>query len=309
MSRNISVTTAITVNPSVYNGGTNTYVTGGTSACTSTANTSTTRRATIRLRTSNQYVTYGFDLSDIPSTATINSVTCDARANLSSSSRQGRLQLYAGSTAKGSQTTVNSTTSTVYNLTTGTWTRSELDNILLRITNATGSTNSSYYIYFYGADLTVNYTVSGVEYEVTASSEYTGGSVSPASQFVFQGEDAVVRIDTDTLDNMVLEDNGIDVTDSLQYVTPQGGTLSFTGIPSSFDDTNSVYDTSEGDNGVYNNNYISNGLTNHTSTTRAAIYATKGSNADTYIYYNFDCSSIPSNATITSVSCQVKAGN
>ena len=309
MSRIINYTTAVTVNPSSYSGGTNNYVTGGTSGCSSVSNTSTSRRATIRLRTNGQYVSYLFNLSEIPSNASINSVSCSARAQLSSSSRRGTIQLYNGTAAKGTATTVNSTASTEYSISAGSWTRSELNNINLRITNATGSTNNSYYVYFYGADLTVNYTVNGVEYEVTATSEYNGASVSPSSQFILQGEDAIVRIDTDTLDNMVLEDNGVDATDSLQYVAPQAGTLTFTAIPSSFDYTNSVYDTSEGTNGVYDTNYIDNGLTNHTSTTRAAIYATKGSNADTYIYYNFDCSEIPRDATITSVSCQVKAGN
>lgn len=79
-------------------------------------------------------------------------------------------------------------------------------------------------------------------------------------------------------------------------------------IPSSFDSVNSVYDTTNGNSGIYSTNYIENGLTNATSTTRAAFYAALGSRAVTYIYYNFDCSAIPSAATINSVSCSFKGG-
>ena len=295
MSRVINIQTAITVNPSVYSGGTNTYVTGGTSGCSSTSNTSTSRRATIRLRTNSQFVSYTFDLSDIPSTATIDSVACSARAQLSSNSRQGRLQLYAGTTAKGSQTTINSTTSTVYNLSTGTWNRNELNNLSLRITNATGSTNSNYYIYFYGADLTVNYSLNGVEYEVTASSEYDGASATPLSQFIFQGDDAVVVIETDTLDNIVVEDNGTDVTEQLQYIIPSTTNM-FTGIPVSYDATESTYDS------IYTGSTDS-GLSDHNSNDRICCYVEQTAYAEAKLTYNFDCSSIPQAATITSVSC------
>ena len=295
MSRVTNIQTAITVNPSVYSGGTNTYVTGGTSGCSSTSNTSTSRRATIRLRTSGQFVSYTFDLSDIPSTATIDSVACSARAQLSSNSRQGRLQLYTGTTAKGSQTTINSTASTVYNLTTGTWTRNELNNLSLRITNATGSTNSSYYIYFYGADLTVNYSLNGVEYEVTASSEYDGASATPLSQFIPQGDDAVVVIETDTLDNIVVEDNGTDVTEQLQYIIPSTTNV-FTGVPVSYDATESTYDS------IYTGS-TNSGLSDHNSNDRICCYVEQTAYAEAKLTYNFDCSSIPQAATITSVSC------
>ena len=317
MSRIINYTTAVTFNPTGTTGSSN--ISTSTSYPLSngyhgTSNTSSYARLQLSANNTSTtcYIYYTFNVNGIPSDATINSVSCTARIyrNNRVTQNTSAIRLYNGTTAKGSATTGFTTTaSNIQIASTGSWTVSELSNIRLRISGARSSTNNSSYIYFYGADLTVNYTVNGVEYEVTATSEYDGASVSPSSQFILQGEDATVRIDTDTLDNMVLEDNNIDVTDSLQYVSPQAGTLTFTAIPSSFDYTNSVYDTSEGTNGVYDTNYIDNGLTNHTSTTRAAIYATKGSNADTYIYYNFDCSEIPRDATITSVSCQVKAGN
>ena len=77
-------------------------------------------------------VEYSFDLSDVPAGATISSVSCQVKAHEENASRSSfTLQLYSGSTAKGSATTVNGTSNTIYTLTTGDWTREEIDNLLL----------------------------------------------------------------------------------------------------------------------------------------------------------------------------------
>ena len=96
-----------------------------------------------------------FDTSIIPAEATIDSVACMAKGSCNSSTK-GSMQLYSGTVAKGSATSTK-TSAAVYNLSCGTWTRAELDNIrlLTKITNA--NSNSSIF-YFYGADLTVTYT-------------------------------------------------------------------------------------------------------------------------------------------------------
>ena len=49
-----------------------------------------------------------------------------------------------------------------------------------------------------------------------------------------------------------------------------------------------------------------NGLGDGTGT-YAGFHLTRGTNAVTHVYYNFDCSSIPDNATITSVTCSERA--
>lgn len=79
-------------------------------------------------------------------------------------------------------------------------------------------------------------------------------------------------------------------------------TKTLTAYPSSFDDTNSDY------KGIYSTYVIKNAYTDASSTTRAAFYTNTGSGATTDVYYNFDCSEIPSGATINSISCQVKCG-
>lgn len=98
-------------------------------------------------------IEYGFDLSSIPATATITSVACQVKAHEENASRSTfTLQLYAGNTAKGSETTVSGTSNTIYTLTTGTWTRAELDTLVLH-------TEYGYYGGLVaGATLTVEYT-------------------------------------------------------------------------------------------------------------------------------------------------------
>lgn len=51
---------------------------------------------------------------------------------------------------------------------------------------------------------------------------------------------------------------------------------------------------------------IENGYNSADNSTLAKIYATKGALAETYFYYTFDLSAIPSDAVITSVTCSAK---
>ena len=73
--------------------------------------------------------------------------------------------------------------------------------------------------------------------------------------------------------------------------------------PSSLDSANSHFPGT-----YYSTNVLENAFTPASSTTRAAFYTTTGSNAETTVYLNFDCSEIPTGATINSISCQVKCG-
>lgn len=72
----------------------------------------------------------------------------------------------------------------------------------------------------------------------------------------------------------------------------------FTGYPTSYDTT---------DHQWYSASSMSNGYTASSSTTYATIGDTRGANAETWAYFNFDTSSIPNGATISSISCTSKA--
>ena len=307
MSRPVTINSALTVNLSSYSGATNITVGTGSyvpaNGVNSSANTSTHARFSGTTQNASGYVYYTFDVSSIPSDATITSIACTARAARRYNSGTTQLQLINGTTLKGSPTTVTASgnnTSSAYTLTTGNWTRSELDNIALRIYSVkTSSANGSHIIRFYGATLTVNYTISRTEYEITASSEVQGSTASPASQYVLSGGSGAVRIDTSDLNEIMVEDNGDDVTDELAYIVPQA-VNTFSGVPSSYDSQNSTFIS------AYTGS-SSDGLTDENSSSRYCVYANTGNNAISKLTYNFDCSSIPANATITSVSCVAAA--
>lgn len=112
-------------------------------------------------------VEYSFDLSGIPSNATITNVSCVVKAHEENASRSTfTLQLYSGNTAKGSETTVSGTSNTDYTLVCGSWTRAEIDNLVLH-------TEYGYYGGLVaGATLTIEYSrQSGYEVSLTGSSD------------------------------------------------------------------------------------------------------------------------------------------
>lgn len=112
---------------------------------------------------------------NLPSGATIQSVSCSVALqfsrNNSSSGFTSSIQMYSGTTAKGSSTTwVSSATDvsrTVYNLTVGNWTVSELANARFYLTATNNASSTHRFIYIYGVSLTVTYSVSGKIYTYT----------------------------------------------------------------------------------------------------------------------------------------------
>lgn len=117
-------------------------------------------------------VEYSFDLSGVPSSATVESVECRVKSHEENASRSTMtLQLYSGSTAKGSQTTVSGTSNTIYTLTTGSWTRAELDDLVLH-------TEYGYYGGLVaGATLTITYSLSSPSFDVSLSGGANGWSI------------------------------------------------------------------------------------------------------------------------------------
>lgn len=125
------------------------------------------------------YMTYGFDLSDIPDGATIVSVACTAKAyigNTNSSRITSRqIQMFSGSTAKGTASNI-STSTTAITMSVGTWTLAELRNARIRVYAKRGSssTTTSYEMRIYGATLTVVYEYEDKRYLIkTGASKWT----------------------------------------------------------------------------------------------------------------------------------------
>lgn len=156
-----------------------------TNAYDASSNTSNYARYSISTSTTG-YVYLTFDTSSIPSSATIQSVTANARLRISSTSRVTNrvCQLYTGTTAKGSSVSFSSTSSggTVVSPTAGTWTRAELNDLRMRIGGTGSSSSQSKYIYIYGVDITITYTVADVA--VTGVSLSNTASVEVSSTII-----------------------------------------------------------------------------------------------------------------------------
>lgn len=114
------------------------------------------------------YAIYSFDVSSIPSDATIVSVSCKVNGHLEYSSIQSnrfcRVQLYANTTAKGTVQNFPSTSNTTMTLDdVGTWTRSEVSNIKLRM-------EVGYYGGLVcGISLTIEYEINQIRYYYTTT--------------------------------------------------------------------------------------------------------------------------------------------
>lgn len=235
---------------------------------------------------STAYVAYSFEF-DIPSSATIDSVECQVKGHAENTSRStANLQLYAGSTAKGSVSKFTSTSAQTVTLTTGSWTRSEIDNMTLRFT-----------IGYYGglvngATVTVTYTYESVTYKVT-SSVSGNGTISPSGETsVEKGEEYTLTITpTNKTDTVTATQDGVDITSQL-VAHGMGGTLS--AVPASV--TTDGIESGES----YAEYAIGHSAESPSSSgTSSNMYASSGSTG--YAAYSFDFSSIPSGATIEDI--------
>lgn len=317
MARQIVINDSLTVNPSNYTGLTN-LTTSSSQYPISNGYADTTSTSYARFTTtynSAGYCYYTFSIDDIPNGATITSVTASVKVRINNTGRVSNTncQLYTGTTAKGSGATFASTsTSNIISLNnTGSWTVSELDDLRLRIGGQGSSSSNSGYIYFYGANITINYSLNTMAYTIAASSSLSNLIPSPTTQEVYAGESAEIRIDGDTLEDAIVTDNDIDVTSSLEKraggysdsiaQTASSFTTGFSGGSSMNFYTSS---SSTGNNFNYAVGHTAESPGSTSSGSGSWTYVKEGgssTNNTGYADFVFDFSSIPVNATITSV--------
>lgn len=246
-----------------------------------------------------------FDCSSIPSGATIDSVSCSVKCGTQGTNYYSTrtVQMATGTTVKGSATTMSGSNSSpqTHTLSVGTWTAAELHNAKLKfhIIRGTSNTTTDATFSIFGATLTVHYTVQGYMYEITSTSNISGITTSPATQEVFQGGEATVRIDGASLNNVIVTDNGANVTGSLvQHTVPSGGITentvlgSYTLVSGGFNGSGATYFSGLHGKGVDNTKTTSN-------------YYSSGSNTIAVFTYDLVFNNIPSNATITSLYVEV----
>lgn len=167
---------------------------------------------------STAHIDYSFEFEGIPEDAEIVEVECTVKGHLENTSRStANLQLYAGSTAKGSVSKFTSTSAQTVTLTTGTWTRSEIDDLKLRFT-----------IGYYGglvngATVTVTYSYDDVTYVITVSNSTTANVTANPTE-VSPGHSSTVK--ADSISGLTITDNGTDITS--QFVERTDDPASYT---------------------------------------------------------------------------------
>lgn len=158
-------------------------------------------------------IDYSFEF-DIPEEAEIISVACQVKGHAENTSRStANLQLYAGSTAKGSVSKFTSTSAQTVTLTTGTWTRAEVDQMKLRFT-----------IGYYGglvngATVTITYSYNDIKYTITVDNS-TSVNVTANPTEVSPNHSSSIR--ADSISGLTIKDNGTDITNQFVQKTDTG---------------------------------------------------------------------------------------
>lgn len=297
MSKPISINETVTFTPTTNTRTTNMNASSRYPASNGYDSHTSTNYARFSITTnSTGYTYYVFNVTGIPSIATITNVTCTAKlyVNNTSSVTNTNIQLYSDTTAKGESKTFASTSATTVIMDGGTWTVDELANARVRFGGTASSSNQNKYIYFYGATLSVTYSVTGTEYTITAASSVTGVTASPSTQDIMAGESATVIIDGVTdLNDIKVEDNDVDVTNQLEEHTISGGTIER--YPASYTTSGSI-------SGTRYQSTIGCSVKNPSSQSGSDYSSGSSANID----YAFDFSDIPEGAIIESVSVVVR---
>ena len=190
-----------------------------------------------RNSTSNTYYCYlrGFNFSAIPSDAVVTGFSVKIRASESymSTSSSYRMSLYNGTTSIGSTTVTSSLSTTATTFTfpipsTLTWEtlKGYGSNFGIRIPLRRSSTSYSSYVYVYGAEIDVTYTVP-VYYDVTINNN-TSATVTATDTNPLEGTDVEIR--SDTISGVSIKDNGTDVTSQFTQRQSSAESYSITNV-------------------------------------------------------------------------------
>ena len=195
-------------------------------------NTDSTTYASVqntRNSTSNTYYCYvrGFNFDSVPSDAIVNSFTIKIKASESymSTSSSYRMSLYNSTTAISSTTLSSSLSTTAQTFTfpipsSLDWDtlKGYGDNFGIRIPLRRSSTSYSSYVYVYGAEILVDYTIP-VHHSITITNS-TSATVTATDTSPLEGTDVEIR--SDTLTGITIKDNGTDVTSQFTQRTETG---------------------------------------------------------------------------------------
>lgn len=237
----------------------------------------------------------GFNFDDIPSNAVVSGfeVKLKARESGVNTSSSYSPKLCHGTSQITSTCSVISTTATVHTFTGVGADWADLveygSDFGIRINCRRASRNTTAYMYIYGAEIEVTYTVPNPR---TVTSTLTGnGTIDPDGAYsTYQGAEYTLTITpTDKAETVTATRDGADITSQL-VAHGAGQTASFTADDVS---THSIQSGSS-----YAQYAVGHSAESPYSST-SNMYASSGSTG--YAEYTFDFSSIPSNAVIESI--------
>lgn len=262
-------------------------------------NTDSTTYATVSntyASTTNRYVyLQGFNFSDVPSGAIINSFSIKLKASESGGTTSSS---YRPVLCKGTSTYSNAycdaitTSATVH---TFSFTQDyatfadDGEEFGIRINCRRSSRNTSASFQIYGAEIEVNYTIPN---PCTVTTTLSGnGTISPSgTTSTYEGAEFTLTITpTDKSETVTATQDGVDITDQL---VAHGSGATITAVPESAT-THSIQSGSS-----YAQYAVGHSAESPYSST-SNMYASSGSTG--YAEYSFDFSGIPSNATIESI--------
>lgn len=236
----------------------------------------------------------GFNFDDIPSAAVVSSFTVKLKAResgVSTSSSYVPYLAHGTTTFSGCSTTAITTTASVHTFTCNqTWeTISGYgDQFGIRINCRRSNRNTTSYMYIYGAEIDVTYTVPAA---VTITSTLTGnGTIDPSgATHTYEGEEYTLTITpTNKSDTVTATQDGVDITSQLVAHGSEG----------SAELTATDVDTVDIQSGSSYASYCIGYTAEDPYSSSSNMYA-----SDTgYAEYSFNFSSIPSNATIEEIS-------
>lgn len=254
-------------------------------------NTDSTTFATVtnsRTSTSSYYIYIrGFDFDSVPSNAVVSNISIKLKA-YHSGGNTSTIYCYDGTTQISA---AGSTTALTTSATVKTFTNVSVDwdtlkgygsDFGIRINCRRSSRNTTAYVYIYGAEIEVTYTIPTPR-TITSSINGTGTIDPNGSVTLYDGDDYILTISD--ANSPTVTDNNVDVTSQLVQVTSGTSTL----IPYDYDSSGFTISN------------IGNAYHDSSNTTYANL--TLAGKTTGNIYFNLGGVSIPSSANIQSVSC------
>ena len=269
-------------------------------------NTDNTTYATVynsRTQTSSYYIYLrGFNFDDVPDTAIVSSFTIKLKAYESGVSTSSSYQPYLanGTSAINGSCSAITTTASVHTFTgiSADWDtiKGYGDNFGIRINCRRASRNTAAYMYIYGAEIEVEYTVPNPR---TVTTTLVGnGTIDPSgTQTMYDGDEYELVIEpTNASDTVTATKNGTAIT----LTQHTGGAQSESNV---LGDYNLVSGSFNGSGATYFAGIVGHGY--DTSSTTTSNYYSGGSSTIAVFTYDVPFEGIPEDATINSLYMRV----